>query len=741
MNTVPAAPDSTRRRRWLWGSITVLMVAAGYVTVLSVNDRFFYMDDTESGAIPNWIYLGRILRTGTMPSLTPEQWMAGNYPVEGQGGLWNPVQIAINMIAPSVDNMVLFATATKFAFAAIMALGVYRVCLEYGARPAWAAVAGVAVSFTGFSLFYDQASWVTALTSTAWVLQAWASAVRYSRGRSGPLPTFVFLYLALSVGYLHPALCAGILVACLAVGEYLYQGKWQPSLRLLVVGACAGAAGAITFLPGALSGDVTWRTDEGNVYNDNFLTAPWSETFTASMPSALPAIQAWQGEVQPWPVTYIAWFLIPALAFVDWQAVGKTLRSLSGTLIFLGVMLIAAAGPSSLGPLRWPGRVLPFVAFAALIVVCVLLSRHGTLRSLRTRCVVGAVLVAVMVLRAGSSTPLLFGTHLLWGLVILAAGAAVLFVASRFGIAAVAGLLMASTLPVVHFQVSENPYESQWLLPAKQSEAKAAFPDWAGNNLQLGTRDLEPRENLTLDATWSTLTWGNYAKLLDLSYVNAYTSIGFEEFGDRLCMEYDGSTCYDSVFDAFATEPTTGMTYVDLMLIDRVILQRAQYPDADANPAPPGWKWTQYPENPHVADFAYVLERIDGPISHRNGRVAHAEDVTARSVAETDATSSVNVSSPDGGRVVFARLDWPGYSATLNGEPVGTYAVDGIFVAVDVPAGTVDGTLNLTWTPPGRSIGLAGIGLGLLGLAVLEVHFLRSRRAGPAARDPAAVAA
>ena len=56
----------------------------------------FRIDDTESGAGPNWLQLGRIMRDLQFPSLMLDQWMAGNYPVEGQGGLWNPVQMAIN---------------------------------------------------------------------------------------------------------------------------------------------------------------------------------------------------------------------------------------------------------------------------------------------------------------------------------------------------------------------------------------------------------------------------------------------------------------------------------------------------------------------------------------------------------------------------------------------------------------------------------------------------------------------
>ncbi|WP_084648688.1 hypothetical protein [Rhodococcus sp. WB1] len=723
---VPAV--TTRRQRRTWGAAVAAMVTVTYLVILAADDRWFYTDDTESGAVPNWIFLGRILRTGQLPSLVPEQWMAGNYPVEGQGGLWNPPQLLVNLIAPSVDNMVLLSTGVKWAFSVVLALGVYRICLEYGARATWAAVAGAAVPFTGFALFFDQATWVTALTGSAWVAQAWASSLRYLRGRSGPLPAFVFLYLAVSVGYVFPALVAGILTGCLMIGERIHRHSWRPSLRLAVVASCAAAGGLITYLPGALSSSVTWRSDQG-FQNDNFLTAPWSDTLNSGIPSALPGIEAWFGEVQPFPVTYIAWFAVPALAFVDWKTVHRSVRSLAGALIFLVAMLMATAGPSVMGPLRWPARLLPMFALATLVVVCVLISRHGTLRRMRVRAGAAATLVLLMTLRSGSSSPEFMNRHLLWAGAVLLVGAAVLWVALRAGERAVAAILLLSALPVVYFQVaSTTPHPLAWDLPARQSVAKENFPDRPGTTLQLADRELVLPWTANPQGVYRSLVFGNFAKSLDETYVNAYTPIGFEEFAFHLCMRHDGSSCADAFGAAFATESSTDRTYVDLMLVDRVVLQRRQYPDADSEPAPPGWRWVQSPPGSADAVDAVILERLAGPISGRNGRISFTEGVTATSVSEDYATSRVRVNSVDGGRVVFGRLNWPGYSATLDGRPLEPRSVDGMFLAVDIPAGTEDGELVVRWTPPGQGAGFAGLGLGIAGATAMQLLYLRDRR-------------
>jgi len=164
------------------------------------------------------------------------------------------------------------------------------------------------------------------------------------------------------------------------------------------------------------------------------------------------------------------------------------------------------------------------------------------------------------------------------------------------------------------------------------------------------------------------------------------------------------------------------------MLVDRVVLQRRQYPDADSEPAPPGWRWVQSPPGSADAVDAVILERIDGPISGRNGRISFTEGVTATSVVEDYATSRVRVDSADGGRVVFARLNWPGYTVTLDGRPLEARSVDEMFLAVDIPAGTEAGDLVVRWTPPGQGIGFVGLGLGIAGAAVMELLYLRDRR-------------
>lgn len=723
-----ATHATARRDVRRWALITAVGVTLGYLAVLLADARHFYTDDTESQYTGLWVFFGRAFRDGDFPLLVPQQWMTGNYTNE-EAGLFNPPQLLIDLIAPSVPNLALYATLVKLVFAIIAGLGVYRVCLAYGSRPEWAAAAGVAFPFTGFFLFFDSASWITSMTGTAWMIHAWASAVRYSRGKSGPIPVFVFLYLAISVQYVFPAVEAVLMLAAVAVGELVVRGwkaAWAPLARLAAVALCAGLAGLITFLPSMLSAKVSWR-GTSQINNDQFLTVPWSESLNASLPSTMPAFTSWWGYVQPLPMVYIAWFLIPALAFVDWHAARQQWKQFVSIALFALMALFWTAGPGTIGPLRWPARVLPMLALGLLVLVCVLLGRFGTVRGWRNRCIAAGVLILALWVRSFSADPHDVIWHVLSAIVVAALGAGVVWLVRTKGLGAGVALTIVAMFPIAYFQVdAAQPNIMSWNLPANREEAKAAFPKFdTGTTLQLGDRGLLQPADKSLSGAYGSLVWGNYAKDLEKDYVNGYTPNGHFYFGEMLCMRWDGSVCPDSYRRMFAPEPTTGRTLADLMLIDRIVLQKAMFPDAGNQPAPDGWHFV--PAAGHEK-YIWVLERDNGPISTVNGRVGDAHNVTAASISETGTTSRIKVSSETGGRLTLSRLGWPGYRVTLNGKTIPFHTVAKVFVAVDIPAGTRNAELEVSWRPPGWKIGMASAAAGLVGLGLLQWLYLRSRR-------------
>jgi hypothetical protein len=201
-------------------------------------------------------------------------------------------------------------------------------------------------------------------------------------------------------------------------------------------------------------------------------------------------------------------------------------------------------------------------------------------------------------------------------------------------------------------------------------------------------------------------------------------------------MQWEGGTCQNAEKYLFATDPTTGLTYADLMGLDRVILTKHTFPTARARAAPAGWYFVNRPD-----PLAWILERTTAR-QVRPGRVVASPGVTVTQVAPSqDTAESMTVSSTDGGPVVFSRLLWPGYTATLDGRPVPVDSLRGVFVTIRVPAGTNAARLALSFRPPGTTLGLFLAALGLVLLTVLMIiQFVftgRRRRSGRSGQDGA----
>lgn len=289
------------------------------------------------------------------------------------------------------------------------------------------------------------------------------------------------------------------------------------------------------------------------------------------------------------------------------------------------------------------------------------------------------------------------------------------------------GAVLVSILAVLWVQVGAYPNNrgvSQWRMPVQRSAAKANFPHYQGVTLQLGQR-APVRTPAAAEATWRSLVFGNYPRTLGLDYVNSYTAIGQQKFSSLLCIRWDGGTCQNAKKYLFAVEPTTGLTYADLMGLDRVVLIKYAFPRALSQGAPGGWHFVG--NDP----LSWILERTT-PRPPEPGRVVASPGATVSDAAPSnDTAESMTVSSPGGGSVVFSRLLWPGYTATLDGRPVAVDALKGVFVTVRLPAGTQAARLALSFRPPGTTLGLVlAAGGGTIMTVLLALEFIIRRRRG-----------
>ncbi|MGH3926875.1 MAG: hypothetical protein ACRDTT_29085, partial [Pseudonocardiaceae bacterium] len=225
------------------------------------------------------------------------------------------------------------------------------------------------------------------------------------------------------------------------------------------------------------------------------------------------------------------------------------------------------------------------------------------------------------------------------------------------------------------------------------------------------------------------LMFGNLPLGAGVASVGSYTGLGFAKFNEALCMDYRGVTCPEA-FDRLwrPADLETNVPLIDALGVSTLVLQRSLLPDIAGATPPPGW---------HVADRSDVrtVWSRTRPFAAQARLTWSSSGVAILADSARPQREVVHYRS-DGrpGRVLFARLNWPGYTATVDAAPVEISHGPAGLVAVDVPAG--EHTLILTFETPGQRLGFLAVGVAttiilLQTLVWIVFHRRRKQRAVP----------
>jgi hypothetical protein len=227
------------------------------------------------------------------------------------------------------------------------------------------------------------------------------------------------------------------------------------------------------------------------------------------------------------------------------------------------------------------------------------------------------------------------------------------------------------------------------------------------------------------------LTFGNTSLMTGHEEVVRYSGMGFQKFFDALCMDYRGQVCPEAFDRAWRPVEDTGEPLVDLLGVRTLVIDTHLFPGPAAARPPAGWSVAARDDVRTV----WVRDTATG----YGGRVSWASPgLRVRSDSATDLTERVTYRATGGGRLLFARLAWPGYTATVDGRPVAVSGGPAGLAVVDVPAG--DHVLDLRFRPPfqrfGTDVLALAAGVVLLQTAVgLALGWRRRRRAAAPVDD------
>jgi hypothetical protein len=725
-SAVDATPARPRQRTPEW-MIGLGVVAATVVICVIPQWRgtfFYYVGDQHEMFLPLWHHFGEQLRSGHWPTMEPDGWMGGNHAAEALTGIWNPINLAIFVGISFFNNLSLAAFTFMVGILGLLALGTFILAREYGAHRVPSAVVSVALPVSGFTLWYDASGWPDGLTAFTWVTYFWWATRRHSRGLLSPFVPFIFGYLAMTTGYPYAALGLVIVLIAIAV-ELTLQREYVRMVHLTVLGLCVGAVALLVFLPLLSTSGVTFRQQWAGVANNTFMVPSIEDLAASSSPTYLPPILNWGGQLQVIPSTYFAWFIIPLLPWIRWNSLKGQPRHLISLFVAGVVFLGLTLGPSNIWLFRWPLRMVEYLYLSASVLFAIALSAGLATDRVQQRATATAAIVLASTYLAWAVQPQLDSLIQLAGLALVA----VLFTACltaylRSGLRALGIVLFAGTGLVVTLQTSVFPLTPSGQVPVYPlydvARLKANTSNYHGTVLQLASMS-----GVTTDERQpGEIMFGNLPRAAGLVTVGSYTGLGFAKFADTLCMDYRGATCAEAFARLWQpADHGTDVALIDVMRVSTLVLQRSLLPDVVDRTPPPGWRVTSTNGVRTVWERDHPLLN-DRRVSWSSPGVSILNDSSGpqREVVRYRCTEQA-------GRLLFARLDWPGYVARLDNHPIEVMNGPAGLVAINVPPG--EHVLTLQFNTPGLRLGFIALAMATAVMILYTLVWRLRREAGP----------
>ena len=709
-------PGERWSARALWQGLSVAGTAALMLVLRVTHGGLYLTNDKRNQYVPVLSDIGRRLRAGDFPAIDPNLGSGGNYALDTQYGVFDPLHLGLAFLVSLVHDPFWVGWLLAVPFLLSIAWGTTALLQRLGQSGVWAAAAGVAAATSGWVFFQLATFWWPGVVGAAflpWVWWAWVGEARVRR----LVALALFTYLVVASGWPSAWMAYGMLSAGLLV-EAVISGRRQRTFDWAAFGARVLAAGG-----GVVVGAVNvvaimrashWTTRDLGVQNTYQHVVNWADAASFAVPY-LHGDLASHGSSPTFdlPIFFFGWFLLTLLWATSWRAVIWEQRGAITAGIALGLAMLSIELPSDLGPIRLPSRQLAAVQFFA--VVFVVLAWRKSPARLTSRRVVGILCTyAAMVFIAWSRTPQ--DAHVAVGAAAGLVAIGILLLAWHVrGLAWAGAWALLATLGLTWVAMDlQYPHD-----PAHTTVHRTDISMRAGEapGLLLLPMRNAPRSWLEegVGPGFSSMNEQN-------RYAPGYSSVSQRYFDARLHIRTpSGKTDPEAIHALFTREPLTGRRWVDLLGY-RVVVVHKSYARAFEHAA--AGSWTEVDRSKDFVKFAPSASNGDAEPAPGGRVTAVMGDVDVTPTKVGDEQQEYHVAAPDGGRLVFRDLFWPGYVATLGGHPVPVTPFKQTLVSVTVPRGT-DAELVVRFRPLspkalGATLG-GGALLLLLSVAVLTV--------------------
>lgn len=701
---MPNAVINSERTGWLWA--LAISLFALFVPFL-INSEYYFWDDKQHQFLPMMMDIGRALKEFEMPYLSLRHWWGGNYLVEYQPALFNPVSLLTYVAIADFEDLHLASLVLAAPYMLILGLGSYFLLRELGSS-ALVALFGVAIITTNnFMSYWYASSWHPIFVSFAWLPITWFFLLKSQYSKSYSVAAVVGIYLLLSAGWPQGNIVVGFLCASLIVSALLHSSDKRYAFRLLLI----GASGLMLALPSALPiiSALDQSARESSFFNNSFLAPPLSDVLNLITPSYKPFLSVFSGyDRLVVPPYYLNWLLPILLFFVDWKAIEWKRTGLWVAAVGTVFCLLLTMGPEQIGPLRWPIRFLPNLHLFLVVAMLMIALNQKALNISKTRIQYALMSFVFIAFISFSNSA---KSQDFWLAVVMLLLVSLFLLIYRRKVEQALGFAIAVTLSVfvvTHIAVPVNTQVGNWKYPRYLSEHEKV-PNSEGNVLHLTTGS--PQIPL------GELKSGNLFLFEGMKTINGYSPVGHKKLNELMCFHPFSFVCFDVLDRIFEVDPLTQRPWADLMAVDEIVVAD----NLGIVELSEGWE--------RVAEKGYtsVYERVEK--QKRCGSVVYAsngvnfdrcnfrsdygayEELEFQVLPEFENSSSA--------KVIFSRLYWPGYRVLLDGKQLPVSAHRGIFLSVDIPPGIRAGRLEIDYFYPMPTIALWSVIAGFMLFLVL----------------------
>ncbi|MDP8912437.1 MAG: hypothetical protein M3N39_02535, partial [Pseudomonadota bacterium] len=553
--------------------MALLGVVVGVIPML-FKHRFYLYDDMETQFVPMFYHIGRLLRAGEFPLITLNAWIGSNIAAEFQYAIFNPFSMLLYWILPSISDHAAGAAFLACSYYAVLAPGTWMLARSYGIAPRWAWLVVLVVAMNNFLSYWAASNWFPIFSSAAWLVWAWAF-LRFANGsRLAWALAVVFSYLTITAGFPHAMMMLALVSLLVAIERGAEAHSIRPALGVLAIPFTAILLSAVALLAVTSAGEVAARNMA--VVNTDFLTPNLRDVLQLSAPLHIGMMNIYGGFGRVFtPIFYVAWFVFPLFALVNWKRFDWRQPAIVSLLVLAGLIIWAMQGPTEFMIVRFFIRWLPYLHVAVLLLIFVAVTQAG-FSFTRKRILVAVATLVVSTILSTQVTPQYALFHLAFGVAsIIALG---LFLALHRVRPVLPVLVLAGSATflflVTHAGIVNNyNFSNPNSLIEGVSGAEgmtAAAPRTNGFLIWNGA--LDPAAVGEFQAGLAFLETGR-------SYINGYTGVGHRPLMALLCSNWAGQTCPEARRRIAGLEPETGIPFVDLMRIDRLIVQKGPYRD------------------------------------------------------------------------------------------------------------------------------------------------------------------